>query len=385
MRLPLVYHPAYSCPWPAAHRFPMGKFSDLYAHLRMSGIATAENMHTPAEPPAAWFTAVHKASYYDRFIGGALGAAQERRIGFGDEMRTQSLIDRTRLECAGTVLTAQLALRHGLAANLAGGTHHAHRDFGSGFTILNDLAVTASWVRTHTDVERVAAVDLDVHQGDGTAAIFAGDDHVFTFSMHAGSHPRARHTRPSSPPVRAAARARLARTVSTTCTRRTPNPPGTNFPFRKSTSDLDVDVPRGTGDEGYLALLRGALPGLLDDFRPGLVLYDAGVDVYAGDALGHLALSHAGIWKRDSFVIDECVRRGIPIACVIGGGYDRDRTALARRHALVHRAAARVWARRSLGDRDSRQLRGEGLEALPELPKAKRPSCTPGNDDLSTH
>lgn len=288
----------------------MWKFRDLHAHLRSIGLATDATVHTPIEqPPHSWFEAIHEPSYYRAFMDGTLGEQAERRIGFGAEMRTDGLKLRTRLECSGTVLTTELALKNGLAANLAGGTHHAHAGFGSGFTILNDLAVATAWARTHTPVERVLIVDLDVHQGDGTAAIFADEPDVFTFSMHCGA----------------------------------------NFPFRKTASDLDVDVERGTGDSAYLALLADALPRLLEEHRPQLVLYDAGVDVFERDQLGYLEVTHAGIWRRDSYVIDTCVAAGVPIACVIGGGYDRDARALARRHGLVHRAAARVWKERGLG------------------------------------
>lgn len=286
----------------------MWKFADLHRHLTGLGLATAANMHVPREdPPHEWFEAVHDSEYYRAFLNGALDPAAARRIGFGDEIKKEGLIKRTRLECSGTITTVQLALQHGLAANLAGGTHHAHQSFGSGFTILNDLAVATRWAQSNSNsVRRVCVIDLDVHQGDGTASIFAGDPDVFTFSMHAGS----------------------------------------NFPFRKATSDLDVDVARGTGDKQYMALLRDALPALLTRHKPDLVLYDAGVDPFAGDQLGHLELSHAGLYQRDLFVIDTCVAAGIPTACVIGGGYDRDRLALARRHALVHRATSRVFANR---------------------------------------
>ena len=308
--LPLVYHPAYSCPWPATHRFPMWKFADLKAHLSKIGLANADSLHRPRDdPPHEWFEAVHDPQYYRSFLAATLGEAAERRIGFKEETRTPALIQRTLLEVSGTVRTAELAMRHGLAANLAGGTHHAHRGFGSGFTILNDLAVTAAWARTHAGLQRVAIVDLDVHQGDGTATIFQETPDVFTFSMHCGA----------------------------------------NFPFRKARSDWDIDVPRGAGDAEFLRLLEGALPVLLKQHRPELVLYDAGVDVFKGDQLGHLELSHAGLYKRDLYVIDTCVAAGIPTVCVIGGGYDCDARALARRHGLVHRAAAHVWARRGLG------------------------------------
>ena len=306
---PFVYHPSYSCPWPAAHRFPMWKFSDLHSHLCELGLVTPQNIHRPRDdPPHEWFTAVHDAEYYNAFLTGGLDAAAARRIGFGDEMGKEELILRTRLEVSGTVKTVELALEHGVAANLAGGTHHAHRSFGSGFTILNDLAIAARWAQREAGVQRVAIIDLDVHQGDGTAAIFTDDPSVFTLSMHCGA----------------------------------------NFPFRKAVSDLDVDVPRGTADHDYLALLRDTLPGVLEAHAPQLVLYDAGVDPFEGDQLGYLKLTHAGLLKRDCYVVDTCVSAGIPVACVVGGGYDRDRRALARRHALIHRACARVWREQKL-------------------------------------
>lgn len=314
---PFVYHPSYSCAWPSAHRFPMWKFKDLHSTLSSLGLVTPSNLHMPrSDPPHEWFTAVHDPDYYEAFLEGALEPAAARRIGFNEEMRKDGLILRTRLEVSGTIKTVQLALEHGLAANLAGGTHHAHASFGSGFTILNDMAVAARWAQRETAARKIAIVDLDVHQGDGTATIFQGDDSVFTFSMHCG----------------------------------------TNFPFRKAESDLDIDVPKGTADRAYLAMLRDALPSLLAAQRPDLVIYDAGVDPYEGDQLGHLKLSHAGLYQRDLYVIESCVQRQIPIACVIGGGYDRDRRALARRHALVHRACAKVWTRR-------RQLQLQGAGA----------------------
>ncbi len=227
-----------------------------------------------------------------------------RRIGF---KWSPQLVRRTQLEVAGTVLAAQLALTHGLACHLGGGTHHAHRSFGSGFTILNDLAVAAAHVTRYAAAERraerVLIVDLDVHQGDGTASIFQEEPAVFTMSFHCGK----------------------------------------NFPFRKSTSDLDVDVAPGTADDEYMALLGEHLPRVLDEHRPQLVLYDAGIDAYAGDELGYLELSEAGLYARDAYVLRECAKRGMPCATVIGGGYDKDLRALANRHAIVFRAAKEIW------------------------------------------
>jgi acetoin utilization deacetylase AcuC-like enzyme len=306
--LPMVYHARYSFePWPEKHRFRMSKFRDLHTHLLAEGIATPAQLHAPYEdPPDHWFTAVHDADYYYGFCDGMLDAAKMRRIGFE---WTPSLVARTRLECAGTVLAAQLALRHGMACHLGGGTHHAHRDFGSGFTILNDLAVAARYAQTAGLAKRVLIVDLDVHQGDGTAAIFADDPSVYTLSFHCGK----------------------------------------NFPFRKSVSDLDIDLPPGTDDAAYLAKLADVLPRVLVAAQPDLVLFDAGVDVAAVDSLGYLQLSDQGIFDRDRFVLDACARAGLPVVTVIGGGYCTDLAELARRHAIVFRAAQSVWAEYALG------------------------------------
>ena len=303
---PLVYHPRYSCPWPAAHRFPMWKFADLFDLVQRQPWYSPALVHTPPPLPSSAFTAVHEDAYYRAFSAGALDDEAARRIGFRGLIANPALIERTKLEVAGTVLATKLALSHGIACNCAGGTHHAHRTHGSGFTILNDLAVASAWARRELGVERVAIIDLDVHQGDGTASIFAAVPQVFTFSMHCGK----------------------------------------NFPFRKCASDLDLDLPPGTGDAEYLARLRDALPTVLRRSAAQLVLYDAGVDVFRDDKLGWLQLSHAGIWQRDVAVLDACAAAGVPVATVIGGGYDRDLLALARRHAIVVKAAAHVWRRR---------------------------------------
>jgi acetoin utilization deacetylase AcuC-like enzyme len=210
-----------------------------------------------------------------------------------------------------SLLTARLAIDPAnttrLACNTAGGTHHAHRDFGSGFCIFNDLAVTAAVLLQEGAVDQVLILDLDVHQGDGTARIFADEGRVFTCSLHCPS----------------------------------------NFPARKAQSDLDVDVPEGVGDDAYLRLLNDGngrdfhgIDWLLEQTEPDLVLYDAGVDPHGDDRLGKLALTDDGLFERDSTVLRTCRAHGVPAACVIGGGYDRDHTALAKRHATLHRAAA---------------------------------------------
>ena len=300
MSVPLVYHPSYSFPFPDRHRFPMEKFRLLHERLRDGGVAGAANLHRPGRARPALLSLAHCPEYLDRFLGNRLGEREAKRMGLP---WSEDLVRRTCIAPMGTLLTAQLALKHGIACHLAGGTHHAHYDFGSGFCILNDLAITARALRAGGLVERVLIFDCDVHQGDGTAAILAGAPDLFTCSIH--------------------------------CEK--------NFPTRKSRSDLDVGLPVGLEDDGYLAVVEETLSDLLRQLQPDLVLYDAGVDVYAGDPLGRLAVSLTGLAERERQVLTLCREHGVPVATVIGGGYDDDRPALARRHALVVEAAHQLW------------------------------------------
>lgn len=300
MSVPLVYHPSYSFPFPGRHRFPMEKFRLLHERLRDSGVAGAANLHRPGRARPALLSLAHCPDYLDRFLGNRLGEREAKRMGLP---WSEGLARRTCIAPMGTLLTAQLALKHGIACHLAGGTHHAHYDFGSGFCILNDLAITARALRAGGLVKRVLIFDCDVHQGDGTAAILADDPDLFTCSIH--------------------------------CEK--------NFPTRKCRSDLDVGLPVGLEDDGYLAVVEETLADLLKQQRPDLVLYDAGVDVYAGDPLGRLAVSLSGLAERERRVLTACREHGVPVATVIGGGYDDDRPALARRHALVVEAAHQLW------------------------------------------
>ena len=300
MSVPLVYHPSYSFPFPDRHRFPMEKFRLLHERLRDGGVAGAANLHRPGRARPALLSLAHCPEYLDRFLGNRLGEREAKRMGLP---WSEDLVRRTCIAPMGTLLTAQLALKHGIACHLAGGTHHAHYDFGSGFCILNDLAITARALRAGGLVKRVLIFDCDVHQGDGTAAILAGDPELFTCSIH--------------------------------CEK--------NFPTRKSRSDLDVGLPVGLEDDGYLAVVEETLSDLLRQLQPDLVLYDAGVDVYAGDPLGRLAVSLTGLAERERQVLTLCREHGVPVATVIGGGYDDDRPALARRHALVVEAAHQLW------------------------------------------
>jgi acetoin utilization deacetylase AcuC-like enzyme len=300
MPLPLVFHPDFVTPLPPEHRFPMPKFGKVYHFLLREGIAGLDQFHLPQSAPRAWLETVHTPAYVTDYLTGELAPTAMRRIGLP---WSPGLVNRTCVAVGGTILTAELALQHGIACSTAGGTHHAFADYGSGYCIFNDLAVAARHFQGRGLAQRILIVDLDVHQGDGTAAIFQEDPTVFTFSMHCGA----------------------------------------NFPFHKQTGDLDIELPVGTEDDAYLRTLSDALPDLLSGFKPDLVFYDGGVDPHRDDKLGKLALTDQGLYMRDHYVFVQCTARGIPVAAVIGGGYASDVDRLAHRHCLLHRAATDVF------------------------------------------
>jgi acetoin utilization deacetylase AcuC-like enzyme len=301
MALPIVHHPAYVAPMPAGHRFPMGKFGALMAYLLAQRVVAPAQVRAPELAPPEWLTLVHAPAYVDAVLSQSLDAAAMRRIGLPV---TAEVGRRARAATAGTVLAARLALEHGLACNTAGGSHHAFAAYGSGFCLFNDVAVAARVLLAEGLVEHVLVVDLDVHQGDGTAAIFVDEPSVSTFSMHCR----------------------------------------TNFPLRKQTSDLDLALDAGLEDEPYLALIAEHLPGLLEDVRPDLVFYNAGVDPHVDDQLGRLALSEEGLWRRERLVLETCLHAGVPVAGVIGGGYAADLDQLARLHAILPQVASELFA-----------------------------------------
>jgi acetoin utilization deacetylase AcuC-like enzyme len=299
MRLPVVHHRAYAASLPPGHRFPMAKYGRLMAHLLEAHVVTPAQVHRPEPIPAAWLEWAHAPGYVEAVLGLQLEPAAVRRIGLP---LTAAVVRRSRAAAAGTLLAARLALEHGIACNTAGGSHHAFADHGAGFCIFNDVAVAAGVLLAEGRIERALVVDLDVHQGDGTAAIFAGDRRVHTFSMHCGI----------------------------------------NYPLHKQSSDLDVVLAAGVEDDAYLALLAERLPGLLEQVRPDLVFFNAGVDPHVDDRLGRLALSEAGLWRRERLVLQACLGAGIPVAGVIGGGYARDLDRLVQLHSILHRAASEV-------------------------------------------
>lgn len=302
--MPIIHTPSYTCGLPKGHRFQMGKFNAVFASLlEDKEIELKKQVLEPAQIDRELVELVHCKDYVNKFYEGKTTRDEQRRTGF---TWTHGLKHRVLYECGGTYLAALCALERGLCCSTAGGTHHAGPDYGSGYCLLNDLAVTAAGLTSRGLVKRVLVLDLDVHQGDGTALIFQHQDSVFTFSIH--------------------------------CQK--------NFPFRKQASDWDIGLERGVGDQDYLALLSDVLPELLDRSRPDMVLYDAGVDPHVDDELGHLSLTDRGLLARDRLVIEACLARGVPTATVIGGGYNKDVNKLGRRHSIVHRAATDVWRNR---------------------------------------
>ena len=301
MTLVLWSSSRYTFPLPEGHRFPVAKYGMLREAVIAEGIVPADRVLDPARASDDALELVHTRDYVRRFREGALDAAELRRLGFPG---SEALVERSYRAVGGTIAAARHALEHGLAMNLAGGTHHAFPDHGEGFCVFNDVAVAIRLLGSEGLLRRAAIVDLDVHQGNGTHAIFAGDPDVFTFSMHGGR----------------------------------------NYPFHKVAGTLDVELADGTGDDIYLAELAAALPGVLAASAPDLVVYIAGADPHEGDRLGRLALTFDGLARRDAMVLDLCREVGIPVAITIGGGYGRrieDTVAAHLRTVRVARAHAR--------------------------------------------
>ena len=305
MPLPLIFHDDYSPPLPPGHRFPMEKFRLLRDHRVASGLTTDQARVRPEPGPRELLARAHDRTYVERYCSGDMSREELRRLGLP---WSPQLAQRTVRAVGGSLLAAELALRHGLACHLAGGTHHAHHDHASGFCIFNDLAVIALSLLESGRVGRVLIFDCDVHQGDGTARILEQVPDAVTVSLH--------------------------------CEK--------NFPARKARSDWDIGLAPGLGDADYLKVVDDTLNYLLPLYQPDLVIYDAGVDVHRDDALGLLNLSDDGLAMRDSAVIEHCLGRDIPVVGVIGGGYDKDRALLARRHAQLHFSAAEAWRRHGL-------------------------------------
>jgi len=265
-------------PLPDGHRFPMAKYRML--RERVAAIA-AGRMRVPEPATDAELGRAHDPAYVRAVADGRLDERAMRRIGFP---WSPAMVERSRRSAGATLGACRSALDAGVGVNLAGGTHHAHRAFGEGFCVFNDAAVAIRTLQWEGALRRALVVDLDVHQGDGTAAIFAGDPDVVTLSIHGRQ----------------------------------------NFPFRKAASTIDVELDDGTGDDAYLGTLGNVLPRAIERARPDLAIYLAGADPYAGDRLGRLALSKAGLADRDRYVLDRLAAAGVPVAIVMAGGYAED-------------------------------------------------------------
>jgi acetoin utilization deacetylase AcuC-like enzyme len=295
--LRLFFCDHHSFPLPEGHKFPAAKYR-LVRDLLM-----ADRRFELAEAPLATvrdLQRVHTQEYVQRFLDGSLDSSALRRIGFP---WSQGLVERTLASTGGTLAAVKNALQAGCAGTIAGGTHHAFRDQGAGFCVFNDLAVAAEWARQCAGVERIAVVDLDVHQGDGTAQIFEGDENVFTLSLHSAR----------------------------------------NFPARKQRSRLDVEFADGAGANEYLPALKEALEQVWR-FGPRLILFQSGVDGLASDRLGHLALTLEDLRQRDESVLAGARQRSIPIAITMGGGYSDPIAPTVEAHAQTYRVAAEVFA-----------------------------------------
>jgi acetoin utilization deacetylase AcuC-like enzyme len=285
--LHIVHHPDYVAPPDPKARAQSSKNGLIRDMLRDSDVPI--QWHRPEPMPRRWLEEVHDPDYVAQVLAAAVPREKERRIGFAV---TPEVSRRSQVVPAGTWLAAHLALEHGFAANSAGGSHHALHDTGAGYCVFNDLALAAVRLVEEGTVERVAVVDVDVHQGDGTAALTAGRPGIATYSIHAAK----------------------------------------NFPARKARSTLDVPLSDRVGDEGYLDTLGATLAPFLDEVRPQLILYQAGVDPFEGDQLGRLALSEEGLRRRERLVAGMALARGVPLVSTVGGGYGPDKPAIARRH-----------------------------------------------------
>ncbi len=298
MPLRLYYCDHFEIPLPPGHKFPMRKYKMVREALRADGYFEFR------ESPLAEFesiTLAHDPGYVSAFLSGDIAPAMIRRIGFTWSV---GLVKRTLASIGGTIAAAESALKDGFSGGLAGGTHHAFRGEGAGFCVFNDAAVAIASLRARDMIQRACVVDLDVHQGDGTAKMFEDDPDVFTISVHGKD----------------------------------------NFPFRKQFSKLDIDLPDGTGDEEYLAVIPHVMERAAE-FGPDIIFYQSGVDGLASDKLGRLALTHAGLRRRDELVMSACLDHGIPCAITLGGGYSDPVEPTVEAHANTFRTAAVVYSK----------------------------------------
>ena len=298
--IPVAFDPIYILPLPENHRFPMEKYELLHRQLIHEGTCEPEDFFSPTKIDNDSVTAIHQKVYVERLKGLKLNKAEIRKIGFPI---SQQLIDREFIIAGGTLSGSLKALEYGIAFNIAGGTHHAFSTHGEAFCLLNDQAIAAQYLLEKELVKKILIIDLDVHQGNGTAEIFQKEDRVFTFSMHGRK----------------------------------------NYPFKKEQSDLDIALEDKTNDKVYIEILREALPKLLKSVKPDFIFYLSGVDVLESDRLGRLGISIKGCEARDQMVLKCCHDENIPVQCSMGGGYSKDIKLIIEAHANTYRVAQKIY------------------------------------------
>ena len=298
--LKIAFSPVYKYELPEKHRFPMVKYELLPEQLLYEGTVKEENFFHPEALAEETILLTHEQEYWEKLKGQQLSRREIRAIGFP---MSEKLVQRGRHIANGTVQCALYSRRYGVALNVAGGTHHSFTYKGEGFCLLNDIAIAANYLLHHKIAEKILIIDLDVHQGNGTAQIFSQEPRVFTFSMHGAK----------------------------------------NYPVRKVPSDLDIGLPDKTEDEAYLKTLREALPRLIDRVQPQQVFYLSGVDVIHSDKLGRLSLSIQGCRERDRFVLETCKKNGLPVAISMGGGYSERLAHIIEAHANTYRLAQEIY------------------------------------------
>jgi len=298
--LKIAFHPIYKHELPEGHRFPMDKYDLLPQQLIYEGTCTEENFFEPEIPNNKHFFTVHDPEYFFNLLNITLSQKEARKIGFP---LSEVLVAREMIIADGTIKASKFALKNGIAMNIAGGTHHAFSSHGEAFCMLNDQAIGARYLQQKGLAKKILIVDLDVHQGNGTAEIFKKDASVFTFSMHGKS----------------------------------------NYPFIKETSDLDIALKNETKDNEYLSILKNTLPKLINQEKPDFIYYLCGVDVLETDKLGKLSLSVKGCKERDQFVLQTCRNFNIPVMCSMGGGYSPDIKVIVDAHANTFRLAQEIY------------------------------------------
>jgi acetoin utilization deacetylase AcuC-like enzyme len=298
--LQIAFSPIYEYPLPKGHRFPMDKYSLIPQQLLYEGTVQEKQFFHPDLISEEIILLTHSAKYWEDLKNQTLSEKEIRAIGFP---MTPLLVERGRHIAAGTLQCVEYAIKHGISMNAAGGTHHAFKEKGEGFCVFNDIAIAANYLIHSNKFNNILIVDLDVHQGNGSASIFNGQGQVFTFSMHGAK----------------------------------------NYPFRKEASHLDIGLPDGTEDDAYLKILFNILPRVIDQHRPELIFYQAGVDILTTDRLGRLSVSREGCRKRDKYVMEICKNNKIPLVVTMGGGYSPQLSHIIEAHANTFRTATEVY------------------------------------------